>query len=926
MKNKFLLLGILAVLNIGYNTTIAAENSPKTEEEIDKYDYPTAIIHLKNQLQVEPNNAQFRFLLGSVYLKAGKIEASVKELSRAHKLAPNDVKILFRYIDVLQLSAKHREIIKLLVTALPDKKQESSRLSYLGTAHLNLKHFADATALFEQANHFYENATAYNGMATMAIIEDDKVLASQLLDKSLAVKADNKETLHIIAKLENINKRPKKALKIYSRLIKDNPNNLSYRLERAATLTILKKNKLAMIDLDIILKRVKLQPQANFIKAQILLQEKDYKGAQQAAQNVINILPKHMPATFILGAANFALKNYNQAEEYLTIYVANYPGNLKAQNLLANLYLAKNETQQSLLILEGIPKQLLQSNPLLMMTLASTHIQMGDTAKGIDILSKALAIAPDNNEIRIRLIAAQFKTGELNSAITELEQLTTDSSDYSKKTEANYLLIVSHIKQKQYTNAEKLIEQSLKQSPGDTKLLNLQALVEQLNGNLDKAIVKYQTIIKNDKSNIPAHMGLARIYVVQAKWAKAKQHFNHVLEINSKELKAYLGLAAIAEKQGKPEAAEQYFWDALKETKNDITETLILADLLTRWYQGKKQPEKTLDLAKTLVKQNPDSANLRSFLARAQILNKQYDLAERTLTKLIRFNRNDVKHRVLLAQLIIKDGKRADEALTFINEALALNNQTLSIYILKIKILVSQKEYKQAISLAQSIQLKFPKVNTGKLLEAEINRIQKKFDKSVALYQDAYKIQPNNKIFFTIINILLNRQEFDKAITLLTEKVNNSPDDINNLFILASLLQERQQLNQAEVYYQQIIDQDGEHILALNNLAWIKMDNDLKEAIKLAKSAYDLTPETAAIIDSYGYFLVLDGNYVKGIQLLEKAALGKPEDNDIQYHLALGYSKTGGEHKAKDILEKIINSSNDFQEKDKAQTLYNSLK
>ena len=104
------------------------------------------------------------------------------------------------------------------------------------------------------------------------------------------------------------------------------------------------------------------------------------------------------------------------------------------------------------------------------------------------------------------------------------------------------------------------------------------------------------------------------------------------------------------------------------------------------------------------------------------------------------------------------------------------------------------------------------------------------------------------------------------------------------------------------------------------------MDSDLKQAIELAKKAYELSPETASIIDSYGYFLILDGNYVKGIQLLEKAALAKPEDNDIQYHLALGYSKTGGKHKAQDILEKIVNSNNNFQEKDKAHTLYNSIK
>ncbi|MCP3850483.1 MAG: PEP-CTERM system TPR-repeat protein PrsT [Gammaproteobacteria bacterium] len=938
LSKKLSILCIFIGLNTAvYSSSFASTASPErvqdAEKAIEKRDYPTAIIHLKNQLKETPKNAHARFLLGGIYLNTGKIDSSLKELGRAHQLQPENTLFLFQYAQALQASGKYNKLLTLLKNPLDDKNKESQRLNLAAYAHLGLKELKKARNKFEKSNTLQKNANAYNGLANLSLFEKNYTAAEQFVSQSLSINPDNPSTLQLKAKLANINQESEQALKIYNKLIEKAPDNLTYRLERAATYAIKKQSKEAKADLKIILDRYDNHPQANFIKAQLLLQEKDFSGAQEASQKVVNIAPKHMPAAFILSAANFALKNYNQAEEYLTIYLGSNPANLKAQNLLANVYLSQGKAKQSLLILEGIPEKQREKDPLLLVTLGGAYIQDGQTEKGLVQLNKAQALAPNNQEIKKRLIAAQFQIGELDDAIAELEELADIQDNAKEKTsqiQTNYLLIISYIKQKQLDKADEKINKMLAKTPNDLKILNLKALTLQLQGDATKAMAQYNSIIKQDNKNVPAYMGMARVSALESNWQEAEKNFKKVIKINPDALKAYLGLAAIAEKQNKPKATEQYFLDALEQSKNSIPSQLAVAGLLSQWYQSKQQPEKILALANKLDKQHQNNNKIRSFLAQAQILNKQQDRAERTLKSIITYDKKDIKHRVLLAKIISNDKKRVNESLDLLNESILITPENQGLYTLKADLLVSNKNYDKAVEQAKILQETFPDSTIGHLLEADIYRAQKKHEQALSIYQKMYKITPDNtKVFSAIIDMLLSLNQKDEAISLLSKSVKNesaTPEDFNNLFKLASLHHEKQELTKAETYYLRILEKNPAHVATLNNLAWIKIDTDIKKAVQLAKQAHDSAPKSAAIMDTYGYFLVKDNQYKAGFDLLKKSAQELPDDKDIQFHLAFAYSKLGQSKNALKILEKIIHSKQPFSEQKKALALYQELK
>ena len=73
--------------------------------------------------------------------------------------------------------------------------------------------------------------------------------------------------------------------------------------------------------------------------------------------------------------------------------------------------------------------------------------------------------------------------------------------------------------------------------------------------------------------------------------------------------------------------------------------------------------------------------------------------------------------------------------------------------------------------------------------------------------------------------------------------------------------------------------------MALNNLGWIYFEKDNDKALPTLKRAYELAPESPAILDSYGWVLVKKGKVQEGLVHLKKANKIDPSIQEIADHL-----------------------------------------
>jgi len=266
------------------------------------------------------------------------------------------------------------------------------------------------------------------------------------------------------------------------------------------------------------------------------------------------------------------------------------------------------------------------------------------------------------------------------------------------------------------------------------------------------------------------------------------------------------------------------------------------------------------------------------------------------------------------------------ETLALLDETALINPDNPEAIVYKAAYLIKLKRNQEALELANKIDKQFPKLVLGKLLKGDVYLADKQLDKATDMYQQAYKIQPNDKVLFSLADLMSAQKKQPEAIKLLNDALEKNKKSIAIHFKLATIYQQQNDINQAEAHYNAILTEQADNVLALNNLAFLYSQKNDPRALELAKKAYEKAPESAAILDTYGYILIKQDQAKEGLPILEKAAALAPKANDIQFHLAEAYVANDNTQKAMAILEPIVKAEQDFSEKKAAVSLLEKLK
>lgn len=125
--------------------------------------------------------------------------------------------------------------------------------------------------------------------------------------------------------------------------------------------------------------------------------------------------------------------------------------------------------------------------------------------------------------------------------------------------------------------------------------------------------------------------------------------------------------------------------------------------------------------------------------------------------------------------------------------------------------------------------------------------------------------------------------------------------------------------------YREALKTDANNVVALNNAAWLYQQAGDKRALETATRAYQLAPKATAVMDTYGWILLHSGQVEPAVQMLHKANMQAPADNDIRYHLATALAKSGKKKEARSLLAEALKSKAAFVDRRAAQQLFDSL-
>jgi putative PEP-CTERM system TPR-repeat lipoprotein len=131
-------------------------------------------------------------------------------------------------------------------------------------------------------------------------------------------------------------------------------------------------------------------------------------------------------------------KQYQAAAGYLQGLVQRYPANVTASNNLAWAYQQLDDPRAVAAAEQAY--QLAPQHPVVMDTLGWVLVRQGQAARGLALLQKASAAAPDARDIRYHLAQALAKTGDKAGARKELETVLSGATPFAQADEAKALL------------------------------------------------------------------------------------------------------------------------------------------------------------------------------------------------------------------------------------------------------------------------------------------------------------------------------------------------------------------------------------------------------------------------------------------------------------------------------------------------------
>lgn len=136
------------------------------------------------------------------------------------------------------------------------------------------------------------------------------------------------------------------------------------------------------------------------------------------------------------------------------------------------------------------------------------------------------------------------------------------------------------------------------------------------------------------------------------------------------------------------------------------------------------------------------------------------------------------------------------------------------------------------------------------------------------------------------VELLSAEQQYPQALQLLTEALQETPDDTELLYTRAMIAERTADLPALERDLRRVLTLQPDNTEALNALGYALADRTDRwtEALPLIERALQLAPDNPAVIDSLGWVYFRMGQVDKALPLLQKAFSLMP-DHEIAAHL-----------------------------------------
>ena len=819
--------------------------------------FRAANIEARNAIQKKPDNIDGHIALGTILNELGRYKKNIELLESLPNAAYQNNGFLYTLLKAYMGRGKYLSAADLLETheALMRQQQTDYSLALAALYEAQNKFSAAEDIYYQLLKQTPNNVEVLLGLIRIKYQQGDLYSAENLISQVETLATSNPDIDFIKAKINVDKKRYSEAEKLLTEAISNLPNADVMTPRKSAFLQLL--SEILTIEgktTEAIIYTQKIAEafpgaeiaQGDYRDASLLFEKGEFDNAESILEKLVNEYPNFEDASILLGIIKYRAGDIESASNHFNQHIdaeISHPAVTK----LAAMASLRNQQPERVLAMLGQYRHS-HDDPQILILYGQAALALKQTAKAESALKRAISLDPSIAESYLALADVYNSESPPNNQ----QALALLQEGYNKNRE-DFRLAAGVARQLFFSQK----------------------------GNEAKVFINQLLDAGNNKA---ATLQLAGdFFYSQRQWQQASDYYHQALAIDPRDYDSAMKLALIA--RDTLSYTEQL--DALKAAALINSERIQPIEYMLASAKTATEVEQAEDIIIKLAKSNNPN-NGFAVLSRFYAQRGQLDKARLYQEKLEQHSPESPLMKAVQLAIHYEDAKQniskdnIEAARKSAMAGLMLEPRSPLFLILLTEMEIQSEQYLEAQKLVH--QIKVSNIILGEELQGDLYRAQNNFTAAIETYQALWQKNATNEIANKIYP-LLNTGNNKNAQSFLSEWLNKIPNSTDALNYQANEYLIAEDYKKAVVILEQIDRQQPNSAINLNNLAWCYQQLDHPAALETAKRAYELAPDHASIVDTYGWILFVNKKFNESAEILQQAEKLDPNNPIIAAHL-----------------------------------------
>jgi tetratricopeptide (TPR) repeat protein len=731
--------------------------------------------------------------------------------------------------------------------------------------------------------------------------------AKTATEQALELHPSSVEGYNLLGIIEADEQDYSSAIEAFQRALRLSPNSVKTHNNLGNVYASLKRFDLAEKEFRAELRINPAESDANYNLGVLLMSKGEFAAAIPYFERVT---PSNLPTRFNLVRAYFQTKRTAEGVHLASSIAASNSKDVRVQFSLGVLLASEKQYKEAQLDLERADA--LQSDTFeIVYNLGQVLLRDGQFAKAESTLNRALNLNPDSvNAMRLLAQAYVDESRPLDALdlLIRAHRLAPDDPDV--------ILLMAKISMSEdyFEDAIPLLEDGVRIAPQRTDLIVALGESYFMAGRADKAIEQFKKLLAIENS-ARSYSFLGVAYRNSGRFDDAKEYFQRGLKLDPHNVSCLFNLGVIAQSQGDASDAEMYFLETLRADPNFPDALLGLANLR---IASKKFPEAE-ELLEKYIQVGHDPATGHYKLAMVERSLHQTAAADRDLDAFRNLSRNATAGPLpyqnlfdyLENRLSLTPSARNELDITELsNEVRRHPDRPQSLYLLAEAYLRTGDVDQARNTIARLDQLSpgdFRALTGNGVLLARFHL----YDDAIQHFEQALQQNPNSDdVRFDLANAYFRLRRYPEALEAVQKISPQGQSDNACVALLGDIYAHLGNTAAAAQAFQSSIDRYPENDQGYLSLALLDLrQGNLVDAQQTLLRGQKRIPGSGKLYWGLGVTAAVQGNTAVAARDLEQAVDLLPQWSGGYSALGVLYFQTGQITKARDILDRLRNSS-----------------